>query len=320
MNRKYFSTLAILCMLLLPAQAFAQDVVVDRVIAVVNGTPLTLFDLNKDLDQFLAKNNLDRFNLSAEAQAQLPSVKKNIVERMIDALLINAEAERRNVIVDDSEIDGVIEDLKQRRGQTDEVFRAQLLKEQGSTFDEFFEKLREDIKKRKLLGGVVSRRAVVTESEVRAEFEKQKGHSIVGRVLSLRSIMLPESGGEISAKDLYEQIDDDDITFEAAADKYSKGPGVGQGGAMGTLEWGDLAPEWQNAMRNLPEGKVSKPFVLNGMAVLVRIDKEEVRETDDFKEAYDDLYNELLEARRDELFAEFMKDLRDNAVIEYKEF
>ena len=60
-------------------------------------------------------------------------------------------------------------------------------------------------------------------------------------------------------KDLKDQINSGDTTFEAAAQSYSQCPSGNEGGALGTFSQGQMVPEFDKVVFNDEVGVVHGP-------------------------------------------------------------
>ena len=66
----------------------ARSEIVDRIVAVVNGEIITLFELNQALKPILKKNDVDGSGVPPET---LEMLRKNLLEKLIDSMLLGQE-------------------------------------------------------------------------------------------------------------------------------------------------------------------------------------------------------------------------------------
>lgn len=312
--RRVFHVLAALLLALAcltPAPARAAEVV-DRIVAVVNGKIVTLFELNERLkpvlDQFKGRQLSD-----ADKQAIL-KLKRELLQKLIDDILLEQEVEKLKVTVSEVEVENQIQEFKTQHNLTEENLVTQLKLEKMSR-NEFTDKMRQDILRQRLLGVMVRRKVVVTSEDVQRYYDQHKADFAKDRSVSLALILLPPGQ---PAGPLRERIIKGETSFTEAADAFSQGPGAGQGGDVGVLEWKSLAPEWRQALSGVPEGGVSAPFVINGREALLSPRSLQSGEMQDMsvieKDIRAKIYNDKLEAR----FNEYMDQLRANAVIDVR--
>lgn len=311
----------------LAATARAAELV-DRVVAVVNGKLITLFDVNARLADLLQRTQ--GVSLRPD-DPQAGELRRQVLETMINDILIEQEAARLKVSISETELDTQIEEIKKKNNLTQQQFVAELGKE-GVTLKDFRERMRLDSVKKRLLGFMVHRKVLVTDDEVRDYYEKNKG-----ALPTAKSILGPKVSGNIGfimvatkkqADDLRAQINSGALKFADAAKKYSIGPGRDQGGDLGDVQAKDLAPPLRNALTAVPAGQVSQPVMLDGKAVLLVLRAGGTAAPaaaapapaggPSFEGARDQIQEMLYKQKFDKLFQEYMDNLRSKAVIEIK--
>ncbi len=281
--------------------------------AVVNGQVITLFDLNMRLkpimDQYRGKE------LSQEERMRLEQMRKQALDQMIADLLISGEAESLGIQVSQQDLESELRQFKESRGLTDEQFEQQLSIE-GVDRDEFLEKMRKDIVKHRLLQYMVRNKVVVTQEEIKQAYESEGADVSQDRKVRLGLILFPE---QMSGQEVRRRIESGEMTFAEAADRYTQGPGSGQGGNLGLLSWKDLAENWRDALKGLQPGQVSELFKVNGQdALLLLVDVQE-GDKPKLDEVRDKIYDELYNEKLDVVFQEYLGKLREKAVIERKD-
>jgi peptidyl-prolyl cis-trans isomerase SurA len=105
--------------------------------------------------------------------------------------------------------------------------------------------------------------------------------------------------------------------FEDMARINSEDASSARGGELGWVSPGDTVPEFEQAFRKLSVGEVSAPVRSPFGWHLIRVDER--RTQDVSKERQRDQARLALRQRKaDELFAEFVRQTRDRAYVEYK--
>jgi len=302
---------------------------VDRVVAVVNGKLITLFDVNTRLADLMQRTQ--GVSLKPD-DPRADDLRRQVLETMVNDILIEQEAARLKVTVSETEVDSQIDEIRKKNNLTQQQFNAELAKE-GLTLKSFREKLREDNIKKRLLGFMVHRKVLVTDDEIRDYYEKNKGS-----LTAAKSILGPKVSGNIGfimvpskkqAEELRAKIDSGSIGFSDAARQFSIGPGRDQGGDLGDVQGKDLAPPLRDALAAVPAGKVSAPVMLDGKAVLLLQRTGQAAPAapkpapapaagPSFEAAREQIQEMLYKQKFDKLFQEYMDNLRSKAVIEVK--
>lgn len=301
----------ILCILLAARPVPAAEVV-DRIVAVVNGQIVTLFELNTHL-----KPMLERYRgkqLTDEEKLGIAKMRMQLLDKMVEDILIAQEVEKLKLSATDVEVDNAIENFRKQNGLSKEDFDKQL-KLEGLTREEFAARIRKDILKHRLLGFMVRRKVVVSDEEAQAYYDEHSADFTSDKTVALSAILLPlGQDGEA----LRQRIEKGEISFADAANLYSDGPGVGQGGALGTLDWKDLAEDWREALTGVPQGGITEPFPFRDHVALLRVDELTSGDVQPFETVKEEIRNRLFQQQVEERYDEFMDKLRSEAVIEIK--
>jgi len=308
---RYTYVMLLVILLLLPSFVQAEDVVFDRILVKINEEIITQYDLEEEMKPILAKVG-DRTLSNAEKE-QLKKMRKQLLDRMVNDKLLAQEIKKYDITVSDDRVDKEIERVKAERGYTEEDFEA-TIKQDGLTLEQFRVKLRGIIEKQELLGYMVHSKVVVTDSEIEAEYEKNRNDYVLDKMVALAIIILP---ADVAALEVQKRIEDGEFTFAEAARKYTIGPGKDQGGAIGDVAWDDLADEWRVALEGLKPGGVSAPIQVQGQAALLSPVKIIENRLVPLEDVRDDIFNRLMNEKRETIFEEYFDKLKQSSVIVY---
>ena len=107
-------------------------------------------------------------------------------------------------------------------------------------------------------------------------------------------------------------------TFEQLARDNSEDSSAAQGGDLGWTAPGSFVPEFEEAMAALPVGGISDPVTTRfGIHLIQVVDRRQT--TLDTRQLREQARNILREQKFEAAFAEWMRDLRGRAYIEYRE-
>lgn len=229
---------------------FAQQAI-DAVIATIDSSPITLFDLSKKL-----KRSISLKQLSSDQEARA------VLDEIISAKLIEAEAETRRLGVSDDEINQYIKEVATRNGMNQSEFEEALAKE-GKTLAAYKDDIKIEILKSKLSSTYLRGSTAVTDTEI---IEYAKNHGIIKakspKVL-LRQILIDKTirSGQ-AAKDLINNLKvklEDGDDFEDLVSEFSDSPESKEGGLLGEVLLSDLDRAVFEAVSSLEEDEYSKP-------------------------------------------------------------
>jgi Parvulin-like peptidyl-prolyl isomerase len=294
------------------APALAEDVVLDGIVAQVNGKAITKFELDERM--LPVYEQARGRNLTSEEMTQISNLRRQMLDQMIDDILIQEDAERYKLKITDAEVAEQTKQFMAKRKLSDEEFKHQLSLLRMTRAD-FERNMRRDMIKHQLIGGVVSSKVVVTDSEVEQRYNERKSEFSKDSMVQLALILVPAN---MSAADLKAQIEAGQISFAEAANKYSQGPGTGHGGDIGYIAWKDLAPEWNKALAGLKAGQISEPVHVQDYAGLLQVVSLKEGEELPLAAVREQIYQSLFDAKFEKVFQEYLQKLRDKAVIEYR--
>jgi peptidyl-prolyl cis-trans isomerase SurA len=216
----------------LRAQALALDPV-DGIVAVVDEDVI----LRSELDRAVA-NIRTQF---ADRADQLPPpavLERQVLERLIMMRLQLQRAESAGVRISDLELEQAIGRIAQQNNLSLDQLRAQLANE-GSTYDEFRQQLREELTAQRLRQSIIQSRVSVSDTEVDialASESMKQGQIRVGLIL----VALPDGAtpeqvqtGQTKIEGIKRLIENGEMDFNAAAIRYSDHQTALEGGDLG---------------------------------------------------------------------------------------
>lgn len=105
------------------------------------------------------------------------------------------------------------------------------------------------------------------------------------------------------------ELDENELTFEEAASKYSTCPSKEEGGNLGSFGRGMMVPEFEEAAFNLELNVVSEPVQSQFGYHLIKVeDKNEGKEAD-FDEIKSQIVNKLLQEAQQRKYLDVVKEL-----------
>ncbi len=287
--------------------------VVDRIVAVVNGSMITLAEVNRALEMFLQSSgsSLDATSDAPEVQ----KLRKEILDNKINEILLSDLAKSYNIEVSDSEIKSYMDSFKEQNKVDDEQL-AQQLAAQHLTREEFEESIRNNMLRRRIITVLVNRKVIVTDDQIRDYYEANKATLSGASGVRLRLIVFPDGA---DAAGVRAKIDSGELSFADAAKSMSIGPGAEQGGDLGNVELKDLVPELRDVATTLQPGQVSQPFLLKDKKAIIQLDSAVAASgPPPLEEVKDQIRAKLMEPEQDKLFQELIDRLRSNAVLDIR--
>ncbi|MBU1247955.1 MAG: SurA N-terminal domain-containing protein [Proteobacteria bacterium] len=308
------SLFLVMAVLLSSHISWAEDV--HSILVVVNGEPITKYDLDEQLNIVRANFRLklgDRFD-PVQAEQAINEQRQGIIEKMVEEILLEEEVTRLQLRVDPAQIDAYFDRLREMDEFKDDEASAATLANMGLTMEAFRAKVEKDMLKQQLIQGIVGTKLVVTETEIDEAFAS-KPEAAGGLRQHLKAIMVPT---EEEMDTVVAAIDGGKMTFEEAAKAYSAGPAPEEGGDLGLIVETDMSEAWKAALSDLESGEVSEPFHVDGTYVLLKFEESSSLRVNDAPGMRDKIFQEIRERKLNEQYDGYMKRLRETAVIEWK--
>lgn len=302
-----------------PPASPVDDRVADRVIAVVNNDAITLGEVQESVAWFKYEN---RGQALQEGDQELM---QRFLARLIDSRLQLQEAEREKILVEDGEVEEELaERMKKMKAETREEFEA-MLRREGIGMDSLKKRLRDELKRSKIVRRKVQLRVSVTDQEIDRYLEANRQKLETGLGYHARHILITPEGSSASAWEAAQaralEIHGElsrGADFAELARKHSRDASARGGGDLGTLHRGELAQDIESQILALAPGAVSAPYRSTLGYHIFRLESKESLEGEGAARARDQirgiLFREKYEARLDV----WLKEMKQRAIIEVR--
>ncbi len=265
---------AAVSLMAVPRTAHAQDDL-DRVVASVDGDPITLHDLKT----FAAINKV---TLSDPGDLNSPET-KSILKGVISERLLESEVKKYKDQIDDRQIDEYISNFEQSNGLTDAQLRAQL-QSQGHTYEEFRKHSRMELQKMIMIQKEVRGKVNISPDEVKAYYDAHPEEFSVGKeTFKLAQILIAVpanatpaqvEAARVKADSVHKQLVDG-ADFGKLARQYSDDDSKSQGGELGDFSRGDMIDPIQKAIDHMKGGEISEPIRTDHGFHIVKLEEHE---------------------------------------------
>ncbi|WP_372015694.1 peptidylprolyl isomerase [Pseudoxanthomonas sp. 10H] len=271
--------LAVAALLSLPFAAPAQQLQpVERIAAVVDENVV----LQSELDQAM-RNVIGQY---AGRENQLPPravLERQVLERLVLTRIQVERAKGNGIRISDQEMNQAVASIAQQNNLSTDGLRQRLAAD-GLSFDDFRRSLADEIMVQRLRQSFAQSRINVSESEVDAALAQQASG---GRQYHLAHILvgLPEGAtaeqiatGQRKIEGIKSVIDRGELTFNAAAVRYSDSPNALEGGDLGWRSLDEIPSAFSRAISDMTPGQVFGP--IRGPSGFQLLQLVEVRDAD----------------------------------------
>jgi peptidyl-prolyl cis-trans isomerase SurA len=308
-----------LFLLLIPIAVQAK--VIEQLIAVIDGEPYTLSNLEN-----YAKTKMTRSFPTGDL-GRINDSDREVLEQFITEKLVEAEIREGGIKITDDEVDQYIQQVKKSNRLSDDDLKTALSRE-GQTIDSYKASVKAELEKNELINRQVRKKVNITNEDVERYYKANSKNYRAADRARLRHILLtlPEkaSAQQIQAtteriKELHERIKAGE-DFTKLAREYSQGAGNADGGDIGWINRGTLIGGIEEvAFEKLSVGQVSEPFRTSMGIHIVKLEARESGNVLPLSTVAAKIKDELYAKALDERFNKWLKtDLRRKHRVDIK--
>ena len=320
MLRRAIRTILLSCFLFaLPHAAGAT--VIEQLVAVIDGEPYTLSNINA-----YAKTKLGR-NFPSGDLREISAGDRQVLEQFITDKLLEAEVREAGIVVGDADVDRYVEQVKKNNGLSDEDLKVALSRE-NQTLASYKASVKAEIEKSDLLDRQVRRKVTISDEDVERYYKLNAKNYRTNDRARIRHILLtlaenapPERVQSVMAKgkELYQRVAAGE-DFAALAREHSQGAGQAEGGDIGWMNRGTLISGIEEvAFQKLSVGQVSEPFRTSMGVHIVKLEARDAGSPVPLSSVAPRIKEELMNKALEERFARWVKtDLRRKHRVDIK--
>ena len=313
--RKALTVLTLVCSVGVVA---SQADVIERIVAKVNGEIITKTELDREVQALLEQ--LGPAATPEEAQRREEELRREVLERRVDSLLVLQVAEQRGLLVPPRYFEEWKTNvMKESEIETEEEFLRQV-DLQGMTLDELQKQFEEGLLTQEIRRMEVDSKISVSEQEIEKHYRehiveytdpvKVRLREIVVRFADIGEAAAAEKAGRL-LQDIHQGAD-----FAEVARSHSDAASREAGGDLGFFEQRELTALLADVALQLAPGEVSDIIQMEKAFYIVRVEEkteEKILSIDDVrKDIGESIFQENLEERT----IRYMRQLRENAIIE----
>jgi len=298
------------------------DLVVDRVICVVNSDAVTQYELDEAEAYFLYENKMQ-----PPPDEERAALREKVLSGIIEKRLQLQQAEREKIVVDDAELKEQLDDIQKRLGAKTQAEFEEQIKAQGLTYEGVKKRMADQLLIQRIVRRRVALRVTVTEEDIDQYLNANREKLETGLTFEARHILfLPQSGtGEDGwqaarrrAEDVYTRVMSGEDFGELAAE-FSEDPATAKnGGRLGILKRGELAADIEKAVLRLSPGEHSPPFRSEVGYHLFELDSKETLAGEQLAQARNQIRDILYRQKYDVRLKEWLVEIRAKAIIEMR--
>lgn len=240
---------------------------------------------------------------------------------LIDRKLILAASKKSKLELQSWAVDNRIREIVANNFDGDQIKLHNLLADRKISYEEWKKNIEEDLSITAMRYQQVEKRVAPTPTEVRAEYEANKGRYQTETATAVSMIILdpPDKPGDETIEARSAKIAEAlkaGTTFASLARTYSKDAKAANGGSWGKVNPEDVfRKEIVDALAKLRPGETAPLQVLDGYGYIVRKDEQQDARTLTFEEAAPYVENHLRMRQAEALYKVWTDRLRSEAYI-----
>ncbi len=277
----------------------------DRIVAVVGDSPITLTNLRKFLK---LKNNSEIIKLSRQET-------EKALEMLIEKELIEQKAKKIGIGVTDKEIDEEIDNIKKINNITTEILELALQNE-GMTLSEYREIVKFQILKAKIVNREVRPFVVVTD-DILLNYYQNEIAAGLEKVVSFRVITIYENQKNKLEKDIkdYYNMAKRGIKFDEITKKASEKYKVTDTSPE-NVKLKNLSMELQEAIKNMKPDEIGPLIRFDEGFQIFKLNSVSYEGLKPFEVVKEELKKQYQRDKMDQIYKKWLEDLKKEIYVE----
>jgi peptidyl-prolyl cis-trans isomerase SurA len=277
---RFFFVFTILCSL------NAQAKLLDKISAIVDDNIITMSQVNRVVSNLAIKKNVAPmiYDKSSYTAAE-------ILQITINKYLVRSKLAEIGYTITDDQVEAQIKQNQDRLG-VDRKSLMGFLKQQGTSFDEYFEALREAIEYSYFVNRVISPMISISEQDVKNTYYKNNikdsrmnfKYTLIDYGISLDDIGKPVKG---QMEEVVKQYRINGVLPEAYSTLTVNN--------LDDITEEGITAEFKNLLKTTDEGSLTSPIVINNKYHVFYLAKKDLVETEAFASQKDKIKDQLFE-------------------------
>lgn len=305
--------------------------VVEEIIARINNHIITRSEFDRSQQQVQQEG--EQQNATPQ---EITSKEKNVLRDLVDQQLLLQKGDDLGITAETDLVKRLDEIRKQMNLATmDDLAKA--AQEQGVSYEEFKENLRENIITQKVIQQEVGSKVNITPAEIQKYYKDHLNDMSQPEQVRLSEILIstqpkptedPKTAASITdeqrvataqakANQVYEDIEKG-AKFEDVAKKDSDGPTAAQGGDLGYFKRGTLAKELEDTTFDMKAGEITKPIRTKQGFVILQVTEHQQAGVPPEKEVEGKIQDAIYLQKLQPALRAYLTKLREDAYIDIK--
>lgn len=290
----------IFLLLLMTVSLYAE--VVEKVVATVNGEPVTLSELERILQPVYKQ--FEQVYTGEELEFAKKRARQELLGQLIENKLVLQKAKEEGVQITEAGMEEELADIKEKFGSIEEFEKA--LENEGLTLEEYKKELTEQLTIRAMIEKEVVPKAKVGPDEVKEYYRTHKEEFTKPAKVHIGHILIKDDERKI--QDIYNRLNKGE-DFNELSSIYS------EAGDLGVISIDQLKPELREIVDSLKVGEYSRIIKTDiGWHIIKLIDREDAQEIP-LSDVWDKIEDKLFRKKLSQEHKKWITRLKSKAHI-----
>lgn len=280
--------------------------VVDKIIATVNGEPVTLSELERILQPVYKQ--YEQVYHGEELEEARRQARRGLLEQLIENKLILQRAKEEGLSMTEAAMEEELADIRDKFGSMEEFEKA--LEKEGLTLEKYKKDLSEQLTVKAMIEKNVVYKAKISPKEIEDYYDKHKDEFIKPRMVHIGHILVKDNEKKI--QNLYKQLEEGK-DFSEMAGQYS------EAGDPGFIPLEQLKPELREIVDSLKVGEYSKIIKTDIGWHIIQLKGWKEAETIPLGKVWDELEDKLFRKKLNQEHKKWITVLKSKAHIVIEE-
>ena len=240
-----------------------------KIISIINGIPITTFDLNERLNIFLTESNLDK---SSDNKIKF---KDTVINTLIEEELKFQEAQRINPSLI-SRAEEKAENLLQLNFGPEREKIEKNLKTFGASYQHFLRLFTADVIWSSIIKSKYEKQFIKIEEEVKSRLKElelnfQEPHFKLSEIIVAKKNNINNEKSNLLIKNIIQSINNG-ANFHSLAKQFSSSESRKNSGRLGWIQKEKITSEYLEIIETLKVGQISKPIETEDSFIILKLE------------------------------------------------
>lgn len=304
--------------------------ILEQILVKVNGDIITKTDLEaRQIAALRQRPDFQQLREDDALQRALADVTPRVIVEAVDELILQQRGKELGYTMTDEQFRNIVENIRKENKLEDEAQFQEALKAEGMSMQDLRKSLERQMVVTRVQQSEILGKISVSDDEARAFYETNKSRFTTTPTYTLREILVavPDApqgisvGADDDAKAKAEDIRARLVAgepFPRLAAELSDSPSKANGGLIGDISRNDIAPALQQVLEGVPAGGLTDVLRTPRGYQILKVEAVSAQTVKPYDDARTEIGNRIYDEKRRAEFARYLKRLRGQAIIEWK--